>query len=100
MIRGGGMRRGRADIDDPAPAALDHFWQAGANHAERPGQVDVDDVEPFPFVVTANILVRADAGRIDQDIRGPVGLLQRVLSAASISQGRSGIGGGISAMAR
>ena len=77
MVGHRGRGRGGTDIDDAPPAALDHGRQAGANHAKRARQVDVDDVQPGLLIVTADKLVCGHTRRIDQNVGGPVLGLER-----------------------
>ena len=47
-VRLPGMRAGRGDVDDPAPAGLDHVRQHRLHAVEDAVEVDVDD--PLPVV--------------------------------------------------
>ena len=53
------MRARRGDVDDAAPAGLDHVGQDGLGGVEDAVQVDVDDLAP---------LVEADVGESPEDL--------------------------------
>ena len=57
---------------------LDHLRQAGANHAKRAGQIDIDDVQPGLLIVATNEFMRSDSGGIHQDIGMAIGPRQSV----------------------
>ena len=62
---GVGARRG--DVDDAAPAGLDHVGQHGLGGVEDPVQVDVDDLAPFIEGDVGEAPEDLFAGGVDQD---------------------------------
>ena len=60
----------RADVDDPAPAALAHAGEGRLGHVEAPAEVDAHDIVP---VLEAHLVERAvagDPGVVDDDVDG------------------------------
>ena len=58
----------RDDVDDPAPALVEHPADQGLRHAEGALEVDVEDVVPVLFLHEGKEGVLDDAGVVDEDV--------------------------------
>src|SRR5215217_733554 len=67
----------RADVDDPAVAAVQHMLEHGMTQIERARQVNSDHPVPVLGRHLADGAVDGDAGVVDQDVQLPV-LLQHL----------------------
>src|SRR3546814_1905802 len=61
----------RTDVDDAAPAALDHAGKAGLGHVEAAAEVDAHHVVPVVIAHPREGAVAGDAGVVDHDVDGP-----------------------------
>jgi hypothetical protein len=62
----------RGDVDDAAPAALDHIVDDLLGHVEQAGEVGLDDRVPVGAAHLAEHAVARDAGVVHQHIDRPV----------------------------
>ena len=69
MCRLRGARSGGRDVDDTSPAFLFHRREAGADHAERAAQVDIDDIFPIVITVAIHQLMHRNAGTVNENVR-------------------------------
>src|SRR3546814_14143808 len=61
----------RTDVDDAAPAALDHAGKAGLGHVEAAAEVDAHHVVPVVIAHPREGAAAGDAGVVDHDVDGP-----------------------------
>ena len=65
-----GLAVDRADIDDPAPAALAHAAEGGLRHVEAAAQVDAHHFVPVIEAHLGEHAVAGDARIVDDDVDG------------------------------
>jgi hypothetical protein len=69
-----GLDRAAGDVDDAAPAALDHLVDGGLDQFNRREHVCVDGLEPDLAIPVAEVAQRWTAGGVDEDVGAVAGL--------------------------
>jgi hypothetical protein len=96
-----GLADDRGDVDDAAPARLDHGGHDGLAHQEGPGEIGGEDVIPVLALHAHGEDIAGDTGVVDEDADGaeggkdgPGALLNGIFAGDVEGEGLGGAPGG------